>query len=120
MPVELADSYESIYRQAVAEMSAGNADEAIDLMLRIVRRLGRLQPETLERKSNLVSVISFSPPALQVWPATTLGASLLGHPQDVAKSRKERSIPGCQKHIPRISTKFSVNECYFYLANASV
>ena len=58
MPVELADSYESIYRQAVAEMSAGNADEAIDLMLRIVHRLGRLQPETLERKPNLQQMLS--------------------------------------------------------------
>ena len=58
MPVELADSYESIYRQAVAQMSAGNAGEAIDLMLRIVHRLGRLRPETLERKPNLQQMFS--------------------------------------------------------------
>jgi len=58
MPVELADSYESIYRQAIAQMSAGNADEAIDSMLRIVNRLSRFRPETLERKSDLQQMLA--------------------------------------------------------------
>jgi tetratricopeptide (TPR) repeat protein len=53
MPVELADSYEAIYRRAIMQMAAGKLDEAIASMLRIVNRLRRLRPETLARKPNL-------------------------------------------------------------------
>jgi tetratricopeptide (TPR) repeat protein len=57
MPVELADSYESIYRRAVMEMSAGRAEQAIESMLRIVNRLRRLRPETLQRKPELQNTL---------------------------------------------------------------
>jgi tetratricopeptide (TPR) repeat protein len=57
MPVQLADSYESIYQRAITQMGLGNADDAIDLMLRIVNRLRKLRPETLERKADLQNML---------------------------------------------------------------
>jgi len=57
MPVELADSYESLYRRAFTRMAVGRTDEAIELMLRIVNRLRRLRPETLERRPNLQGML---------------------------------------------------------------
>lgn len=57
MPVELTDSYESMYQRAIMQMGLGQADEAIDLMLRIVNRLRRLRPETLERKTDLQNML---------------------------------------------------------------
>jgi tetratricopeptide (TPR) repeat protein len=53
MPTELPDSYESIYTRALTQMAEGRGDEAIESMLRIVNRLGRLRPETLQRRTNL-------------------------------------------------------------------
>jgi tetratricopeptide (TPR) repeat protein len=53
MSAELRDSYDSIYQDALAQMTLGNSEKAIESMLRIVRRLCRLRSETLERKPNL-------------------------------------------------------------------
>ena len=53
MSDELPDSYQAIYQRAIEQMSLGESQEAIDSLLRIVRRLGRLRPETLQRKPNL-------------------------------------------------------------------
>lgn len=57
MPVELADSYESIYKQALTQMAMGNTDEAIESMLRIVSRLRRFRLETLQRKPSLYEML---------------------------------------------------------------
>jgi tetratricopeptide (TPR) repeat protein len=53
MSVELPDSYEALYQRALFLMGTGESQEAIDLMLRIVNRLCRLRPETLQRKPHL-------------------------------------------------------------------
>jgi tetratricopeptide (TPR) repeat protein len=53
MSAELPDSYESIYRRAMLQMATGDSAEAIESLLRIVNRLRRLRPETLQRKANL-------------------------------------------------------------------
>jgi tetratricopeptide (TPR) repeat protein len=53
MSVELPDSYQSIYQHAIQQMGAGESQAAIDSLLRIVRRLSRLSPETLKRKAHL-------------------------------------------------------------------
>jgi tetratricopeptide (TPR) repeat protein len=58
MSVELADSYESIYQRAIRQMSSGESEEAIESLMRIINRLGRLRPETLQRKSNLQQTLS--------------------------------------------------------------
>jgi tetratricopeptide (TPR) repeat protein len=53
MSVELPGSYETLYQRALYLMGTGESQEAIDLMLRIVHRLCRLRPETLQRKPHL-------------------------------------------------------------------
>jgi tetratricopeptide (TPR) repeat protein len=53
MSVELPDSYQAIYQRAIQQMGVGESQEAIDSLLRIVKRLSRLRPETLQRKPNL-------------------------------------------------------------------
>jgi tetratricopeptide (TPR) repeat protein len=53
MSVELPDSYQAIYRQALEQMGVGESQEAIESLLRIVKRLGKLRPETLQSKPNL-------------------------------------------------------------------
>jgi len=53
MSVELPDSYQAIYQRAVQQMGVGESQAAIDSLLRIVRRLSRLRPETLQRKAHL-------------------------------------------------------------------
>lgn len=58
MPVELDDSYESIYQRAIAHMALGQADEAIELLWRTINRLTRLRPETIQRKENLRRVLA--------------------------------------------------------------
>jgi tetratricopeptide (TPR) repeat protein len=53
MSVELPDSYQAIYQRAIQQMGVGESEAAIDSLLRIVRRLSRLSPETLKRKDHL-------------------------------------------------------------------
>ena len=53
MSAELPDSYQAIYQHAIQQMGVGESQEAIDSLLRIVKRLSRLRPETLQRKANL-------------------------------------------------------------------
>jgi tetratricopeptide (TPR) repeat protein len=60
MSVELPDSYQAIYQRAIQQMSAGESQEAIDSLLRIVNRLSRLRPETLQRKTNLQQTLHAS------------------------------------------------------------
>jgi tetratricopeptide (TPR) repeat protein len=57
MSAELPDSYESIYQRAMVQMATGNSAEAIESLLRIVNRLRRLRPETLQRKPNLLDTL---------------------------------------------------------------
>jgi tetratricopeptide (TPR) repeat protein len=57
VPVELNDSYETIYQRAVSQMSLGNAEQAIASLWRIVNRLTRLRPETLQRRQNLRDIL---------------------------------------------------------------
>lgn len=49
MSVELADSYDAIFRKGVKDIAAGRLPSAIEGMRRIFNRLSRLKPETLER-----------------------------------------------------------------------
>jgi len=60
MSVELPDSYQAIYQRALQQMGAGEGQEAIDSLLRIVKRLSRLRPETLQRKPNLLQTLDAS------------------------------------------------------------
>jgi tetratricopeptide (TPR) repeat protein len=57
MSVELPDSYESIYQRAMVQMASGNKKEAIESLLRIINRLRRLRPETLNRRPNLQNTL---------------------------------------------------------------
>lgn len=50
MSIELPDRYESIFGRALSQMALGNTQEAVDLLSRIVDRLGKLRAETLARK----------------------------------------------------------------------
>jgi tetratricopeptide (TPR) repeat protein len=65
MSVELPDSYQAIYQRAIQQMGVGESQEAIDSLLRIVKRLSRLRPETLQRKANLQQTLVAS------WSAAT-------------------------------------------------
>jgi tetratricopeptide (TPR) repeat protein len=56
MSVELPGSYESLYNEALKQMTLGNGDQAIESMLRIVNRLKRLKPEALARKQDLQDI----------------------------------------------------------------
>jgi tetratricopeptide (TPR) repeat protein len=60
MSVELRDSYQAIYQQAIQQMGAGESQEAIDSLRRIIQRLGRLRPETLRRKPGLQQTLVLS------------------------------------------------------------
>jgi tetratricopeptide (TPR) repeat protein len=55
--VELDDSYESIYQRAIQQMGLGQTDQAIESLRRIVNRLTRLRPQTLQRKERLQSIL---------------------------------------------------------------
>ena len=57
MPVELNDSYEAIYRRAISQMAFGQTDQAIESLWRIVNRLTRLRPETLQRRETLQEIL---------------------------------------------------------------
>lgn len=57
MPVELNDSYEAIYQRAISQMTFGNTEAALESLWRIVHRLTRLRPETLQRKENLQTTL---------------------------------------------------------------
>ena len=50
MSIELPDQYESIFERALAQAMMGNMQEAVDQLLRIIDRLGRLRAETMARK----------------------------------------------------------------------
>jgi len=60
MSVELPDSYQAIYQRALEQMGAGEVEEAIDSLLRIVKRLSRLRLEMLQRKPNLQQTLNAS------------------------------------------------------------
>jgi tetratricopeptide (TPR) repeat protein len=60
MSVELPDSYQAIYQRAIQQMGVGESQEAIDSLLRIVKRLSRLRLETLQRKPTLQQTLSVS------------------------------------------------------------
>jgi tetratricopeptide (TPR) repeat protein len=60
MSVELPDSYQAIYQRAIQQMGVGESQEAIDSLLRIVKRLSRLRLETLQRKPNLQQTLNAS------------------------------------------------------------
>lgn len=60
MSDELPDSYQAIYQRALQQMGVGESQEAIDSLLRIVKRLVRLSPETLQRKPNLQQTLQAS------------------------------------------------------------
>jgi tetratricopeptide (TPR) repeat protein len=60
MSGELRDSYQAIYQRALQQMGVGESQEAIDSLLRIVRRLSRLRLETLQRKPNLQQTLNAS------------------------------------------------------------
>jgi len=53
MPVELPDSYDSLLKEATVWVLEGDLPRAIDNLLRVVYRLRRLRPETLERRPTL-------------------------------------------------------------------
>jgi tetratricopeptide (TPR) repeat protein len=53
VPVELNESYEAIYQRAIDAMARDDTDQAIQLLWRIVNRLIRLRPETLQRRESL-------------------------------------------------------------------
>jgi tetratricopeptide (TPR) repeat protein len=53
VPVELNESYEAIYQRAIDALARDDTDQAIQLLWRIVNRLTRLRPETLQRRESL-------------------------------------------------------------------
>jgi tetratricopeptide (TPR) repeat protein len=53
VPVELNESYEAIYQRAIDALAGDDTDQAIQLLWRIVNRLTRLRPETLQRREAL-------------------------------------------------------------------
>jgi len=57
VPVELNDSYEAIYQRAISQMTFGDTEAALESLWRIVHRLTRLRPETLQRKENLQTTL---------------------------------------------------------------
>lgn len=57
MSVELDDSYEAIYQRAISQMEYGRTDEAIASLWRIINRLTRLRPQTIQRKENLQRIL---------------------------------------------------------------
>jgi tetratricopeptide (TPR) repeat protein len=57
VPVELNDSYEAIYQRAISQITLGDTEAALESLWRIVHRLTRLRPETLQRKENLLSIL---------------------------------------------------------------
>jgi tetratricopeptide (TPR) repeat protein len=58
--VELDDSYQSIYQRAISQMALGNSDQAIASLWRILNRLTRLRPQTLQRKEDLQQTLRVS------------------------------------------------------------
>jgi tetratricopeptide (TPR) repeat protein len=56
--VELDDSYEAIYQRAISQMGFGRTDEAIESLWRIINRLTRLPPQTIQRKENLQRILT--------------------------------------------------------------
>lgn len=58
MPVELDQSYEAIYERAVFAIARGDTDEGVELLWRIVNRLTKLRPETLQRRETLADTLS--------------------------------------------------------------
>lgn len=57
MPVDLNDSYETLYQRAISQMEIGNANQAIELLERIINRLTRLRPETIQQKQRLRTIL---------------------------------------------------------------
>lgn len=57
MPLELNDSYETIYQRAIQHMTFGETDKALEGLWRILRRLTRLKPETLQRRESLRALL---------------------------------------------------------------
>ncbi len=53
MPVELDQSYDAIYERALMAIGRGDADEGVELLWRIINRLTKLRPETLQRRETL-------------------------------------------------------------------
>jgi len=53
----LNDSYETIYQRAMQQMALGETEQAIEGLWRIVRRLTRLKPETLQHKESLQALL---------------------------------------------------------------
>jgi tetratricopeptide (TPR) repeat protein len=53
VPVELDESYGAIYERASAAMARGDTDQAVQLLWRIVNRLTKLRPATLQRREAL-------------------------------------------------------------------
>jgi len=57
VPLELNDSYETIYQRSMQQMAFGETEEALEGLWRILRRLTRLKPETLQRKESLQALL---------------------------------------------------------------
>lgn len=53
MPVELDQSYDAMYDRALMAFGRGDTDEGVSLLWRIINRLTKLRPETLQRKETL-------------------------------------------------------------------
>ncbi|HUT18903.1 MAG TPA: hypothetical protein VM366_07065 [Anaerolineae bacterium] len=53
MPVELDESYGVIYERAIAAMARRDTDQAVQLLWRIINRLIKLRPATLQRREVL-------------------------------------------------------------------
>ncbi|MBN1640626.1 MAG: hypothetical protein JXA09_05260 [Anaerolineae bacterium] len=53
MPVDLNDTYDALYRRALAYIGIGDIENALETLWRIVRRLVQLRPETLQRREAL-------------------------------------------------------------------
>lgn len=53
MPVELDQSYQAIYERALAAIGRDDTDQGIELLWRMINRLTKLRPETLQRRETL-------------------------------------------------------------------
>ena len=95
MSVELPDSYQAIYQRAIQQMGVGESQEAIDSLLRIVKRLSRLRPETLQRKPNLQQTLYGS------WNAVTQFLSWENRHQEAIDLTTERDGPSARSRHRR-------------------
>jgi tetratricopeptide (TPR) repeat protein len=57
VPVQLDESYGAIYERATVAMARGDTDQAVQLLWRIINRLAKLRPATLQRREVLENTL---------------------------------------------------------------